>query len=65
MSQKSFLDNKKITEDFPYVGGEGVNQHMENSICFVVFFCFFFESFSKQKTVLILTFMGGTRQYMW
>ena len=21
MSQKSFLDNKKITEDFPYVGG--------------------------------------------
>ena len=23
MSQKSFLDNKKITEDFPYVGGEG------------------------------------------
>ena len=43
MSQKSFLDNKKITEDFPYVGGEGgVNQHMENSICFVVFI---FESF--------------------
>ena len=23
MSQKSFLDNKKITEDFPYVGGGG------------------------------------------
>ena len=23
MSQNSFLDNKKITEDFPYVGGEG------------------------------------------
>ena len=41
MSQKSFLDNKKIMEDFPYVGG-GVNPHMENSICFVVFI---FESF--------------------
>ena len=38
MSQKSFLDNKKITEEFPYVGGWGVNPHMENSICFVVFF---------------------------
>ena len=23
MSQKSFLDNKKITKDFPYVGGGG------------------------------------------
>ena len=23
MSQKSFLDNKKITEDFPYVRGGG------------------------------------------
>ena len=32
-----------ITKDFPYVGG-GVNQHMENSICFVVFI---FESFPK------------------
>ena len=26
MSQKSFLDNKKITEDFPYVGGRGGGQ---------------------------------------
>ena len=38
MSQKSFLDNK----NFPYVGRGGVNQHMENSICFVGFF---FETF--------------------
>ena len=44
MSQKSFLDNKKITKEFSICwGGEGgVNQHMENSICFVVFI---FESF--------------------
>ena len=44
MSQKSFLDNKKSRKNFPYVGrlGGGVNQHMENSICFVVFI---FESF--------------------
>ena len=38
MSQKSFLDNKKSRKNFPYVGRGGVNQHMENSICFVVFF---------------------------
>ena len=45
MSQKSFLDNKKSQKNFPYVGrGGGVNQHMENSICFVVFI---FESFPK------------------
>ena len=42
MSQKSFLDNKKSRKNFPYVGRGGVNQHMENSICFVVFF---FETF--------------------
>ena len=43
MSQKSFLDNKKSRKNFPYVGRGGrVNQHMENSICFVVFI---FESF--------------------
>ena len=43
MSQKSFLDIKKSRKNFPYVGkGGGVNQHMENSIWFVVFI---FESF--------------------
>ena len=45
MSQKSFLDNKKSRKIFPYVGGGG-NQHMENSICFVVFI---FESFPFKK----------------
>ena len=44
MSQKSFLDNKKSQKNFPYVGG--VNQHMENSICFVVFI---FESFPNNN----------------
>ena len=45
MSQKSFLGNKKSRKNFPYVGrGGGGNQHMENSICFVVFI---FESFPK------------------
>ena len=39
-SQKSFLDNKKNHERIFHmlVGGGGVNQHLENSICFVVFF---------------------------
>ena len=38
----------KITIDFPYVGRGGVNQHMENSICFVVFI---FESFPYSFTI--------------
>ena len=36
------LSKIKTTKHFPYVGRGGVNQHMENSICFVVFI---FESF--------------------
>ena len=52
MSQKSFLDNKKSRKNFPYVGrGGGVNQHMENSICFVVFI---FESFPKLNIDYVL-----------
>ena len=50
MSQKSFLDNKKSRKNFPYVGRGGVNQHMENSICFVVFI---FESFPKQNNSVL------------
>ena len=50
MSQKSFLDYKKSRKNFPYVGrGGGVNQHMENSICFVVFI---FESFPKVGSLI-------------
>ena len=49
MSQKSFLDNKKSRKNFPYIG-RGVNQHMENSICFVVFI---FESFPNVTWFLL------------
>ena len=44
LPKNHFNDVKKVA-DFPYVkGGRGVNQHIENSICFVVFI---FESFPK------------------
>ena len=48
MSQKSFLDNKK-KDRFSICWEGGVNQHMENSICFVVLI---FESFPYRHTLV-------------
>jgi len=56
MSQKSFLDNKKSQKNFPYVGRGGVNQHMENSICFVVFI---FESFPYHHLAILWETING------
>ena len=58
---KSFLDNKKITKEFSICWRGGVNQHMENSICFVIFF----ESFPylitlyHQTTLIIIHFFDS------
>ena len=61
MSQKSFLDNKNNGNIFHMLGGWGVNPHMENSICFVVFI---FESFPNQywqQLNMFLSFVASSR----
>ena len=45
-----FKDVNKVA-DFPYVRGGGVNQHMENSVCFLHII---FESFPKSFKVLLV-----------